>query len=120
MIVADPARITASPAAREAIATLRAARGGSLMFVQSGGCCGGSVPQCLPDGELIVGDRDVLLGVVDGCPFYIDERLDEAWGRPSLVLDVAPGYPEGFSLGAGAGTRFVTATPVDDAACQHG
>ena len=113
MIVADPAPIAATDAAREAIATLRAARGGSFMFVQSGGCCGGSVPQCLPDGELIVGDHDVLLGVVDDCPFYIDDRLDEAWGRPSLVLDVAPGHAEGFSLGAGDGTRFVTLPSAD-------
>jgi uncharacterized protein (DUF779 family) len=83
------------------------------MFVQSGGCCGGSVPMCYPLGELVVGDVDELLGEVDGCPFYIDHRLDAAWGHPALVLDVAPGDPEGFSLAAGPGERFVTTT--DDA-----
>ncbi len=94
-------RLTVTPEAREAISRLRAARGGPVMFVQSGGCCAGSTPMCFPDGELIVGDIDVLLGDIDGCPFYIDSRLDDAWGRDQLVLDVATGPPEGFSLAAG-------------------
>ena len=42
------ARITATPAAREAIRLLRAAGGGPVMFVQSGGCCAGSTPMCFP------------------------------------------------------------------------
>jgi uncharacterized protein (DUF779 family) len=105
---ADPARVEATPAAREAITRLRADRGEPVMFVQSGGCCAGSTPMCYPAGELIIGDIDVLLGEIDGCPFYIDSRLDEAWGRDRLVLDVAPGPPEGFSLAAGDDLHFVT------------
>jgi len=99
-------RITATPAARQAIAGLRA-RGGPVMFVQSAGCCGGSAPMCYRRGEFLLGAADVLLGEVDGCPFYIDQRLDAAWGRPRLMLDVAPGFAEGFSLPAGAGKHFV-------------
>ena len=45
-----PARITATPAARMEITRLRAARGGQVMFVQSGGCCAGSTPMCFPMG----------------------------------------------------------------------
>ena len=45
------ARITATPAAREAIRLLCAARGAPVMFVQSGGCCAGSTPMCFPAGE---------------------------------------------------------------------
>ncbi len=101
-------RIDATPAAREAIARLRAARGGALMFVQSAGCCAGSVPMCYPDGEFLVGDVDELLGDIEGCPFYIDKKLDVAWGCPEFVLDVEPGEPEGFSLAAGERLRFVT------------
>ena len=63
---------------------------------------------CFPDGEFIIGSHDILLGSVGGCPFYIDARLDEAWGHAQLTLDVAPGDPEGFSLSAGAGLHFVT------------
>jgi len=107
-----PARITATPAAREAIARLRAARGGPVMFVQSGGCCAGSTPMCYPMGEFILGDVDLLLGDVDGCPFYIDKRLDEAWHQDVFLLDVAEGEPEGFSLGAGEDLHFVTLSPA--------
>ena len=102
------ARIIATPAAREAIRLLRAARGGPVMFVQSGGCCAGSTPMCFPVGEFLIGDIDVLLGEIDGCPFYIDSRLDDAWGHHALVLDVSPGPAEGFSLGAGDNQHFVT------------
>ena len=103
-----PTRVTATEAAREAITALRATLGGSVMFVQSGGCCAGSTPMCYPDGELLVGDLDVLLGEIDGCPFYIDKRLDAAWHQDVFVLDVACGPPEGFSLAAGDGRHFVT------------
>ena len=71
-------RVTATPAARQAIAGLRA-RGGPLMFVQSAGCCGGSAPMCFRRGEFLLGAADVLLGEVEGCPFYIDRQLDCAW-----------------------------------------
>ena len=106
-----PARITATPAAREAITRLRAARGGPVMFVQSGGCCAGSTPMCFPEGEFVIGDVDVLLGDIDGSPFYIDKRLDEAWHQEQFLLDVAVGEPEGFSLAAGEDLHFVTLSP---------
>lgn len=108
----DPLRITATPAAREAISRLRAARGGPVMFVQSAGCCAGSTPMCFPMGEFNIGDIDVLLGEVDGCPFYIDERLDQAWHQDQFLLDVAAGGPEGFSLAAGDNLHFVTRSPA--------
>lgn len=101
-------RIAASPAAREAVKRLCAARGGPVMFVQSAGCCAGSVPMCFPEGEYLTGHGDLLLGTIAGCPFYIDRRLYEAWHSGQLVLDVAPGRPEGFSLAAGEGLHFVT------------
>ena len=103
-----PPRISATPAARDAVKRLCAARGGPVMFVQSAGCCAGSVPMCFPAGEFITGTHDLLLGDVEGCPFYIDAALDAAWHAPDLVLDVADGPPEGFSLGPGGGQRFVT------------
>ena len=111
-------RVSATPAARTALQCLRADRGGGrVMFVQSGGCCAGSTPMCFPDGEFLVGDKDILLGEIEGCPFYIDTALDAAWNTPEFVLDVADGEPEGFSLGAGDGRHFVVrsaACPVPD------
>jgi len=71
---------------------------------------------CFPAGEFIVGDFDLMLGVVEGCPFYVDARIYRSWGNGDLVLDVAPGDPEGFSLGPGGGMYFVTRRPgwLDD------
>jgi len=104
----SPARISATPAARKAIRRLRAGRGEALMFVQSAGCCAGSVPMCFPAGEFAVGGLDLLLGVIEGCPFYMDARIYRSWDDAELVLDVAPGEAEGFSLGPGHGLHFVT------------
>ncbi len=107
-----PTRITATPAARTAVAALRAARGAPVMFVQSGGCCAGSIPMCFPIGEFKIGSVDILLGDIDGSPFYIDKRLDEAWHQDVFLLDVAEGAPEDFSLGAGENLHFVTLSPA--------
>jgi uncharacterized protein (DUF779 family) len=63
---------------------------------------------CYPAGEFITGARDQLLGEIEGCPFYIDSALDTAWNWPDFTLDIEPGEPEGFSLGAGTGQHFVT------------
>lgn len=103
-------RVTATEAARKALEALRAAHGGPVMFVQSGGCCDGSDPMCFPGGEFALGEGDLLLGVLDGSTFHIDTDLYEALGRPHFVLDVEPGTPGGFSLAAGDGLRFVART----------
>lgn len=63
---------------------------------------------CYPEHEFLVGPGDLLLGEIEGSPFYIDRRLDQAWGESTFQLDVAPGGPEGFSLPAGLGGHFVT------------
>jgi uncharacterized protein (DUF779 family) len=86
----------------------RPACGQGLMFVQSAGCCAGSVPMCFPAAEFIVGDADLLARLIEGCPFYIDARIYQSWDNPQLVLDIAPGSPDGFSLGPGRGLHFVT------------
>ena len=102
----DGRRVVTTPAARQAIAAL-AARGGPVMFVLSGGCCGGTAPMCFRQGEFITGAGDLLLAEIGRCPFYVDARLYQAWGEPVLTLDVEPGFPEGFSLPAGDGMHFV-------------
>ena len=59
-----PVRVGITPEAAAVLRRLRA-RHGPLMFHQSGGCCDGSAPMCYPRSEFIVGDEDVLLGVVE-------------------------------------------------------
>jgi uncharacterized protein len=85
---------------------------GPVMFHQSGGCCDGSSPMCYPDGDFIVGDRDILLGVLDvgdaGVPVWISGPQFEAWKHTQLVIDLVPGRGGGFSLEAPEGFRFLS------------
>ncbi|MGY4719319.1 DUF779 domain-containing protein [Naumannella huperziae] len=93
-------------------------RHGPVMFHQSGGCCDGSAPMCYPQGEFIVGDRDVLLGVISagpgepGVPVWISGSQYELWKHTQLVLDAVPGRGSGFSLEAPEGQRFLTRSRV--------
>jgi len=104
-------RVTATPAALAALARLRERRGAVILF-QSGGCCDGSLPICLEQGELHIGDGDVLLGSVGGCPVYIDDRQFAVWKHTQLIIDVGPEEPEGFSLPAGDDQHFITRSRV--------
>ena len=99
--------IAVTPAALEVIHRLSAAQG-PLMFFQSGGCCDGSSPMCLMEGELPLSPQDVRLGEIAGMPFYIDSDQYERWGRPHITVDVSPGAAEGFSLEGLEGVHFVT------------
>ena len=103
-------RIVATDAAVAEIGRLKAEHG-SLMFFQSGGCCDGSSPMCFAEGELRIGSHDLLVGVVERCPFYIDAEQYERWGKPSFVLDVAPGEGSGMSLEGLHDLHFLVKTP---------
>jgi hypothetical protein len=100
-------RVLATDATLALIARLKA-RHGPLMFHQSGGCCDGSAPMCFPEGELLVGDSDVLLGEIDGCPFYMSAAQYDYWKHTQLIIDVVPGRGGMFSLEGPEGLRFLT------------
>lgn len=110
-----PSRALITAAAAELLARLQG-RHGALMFHQSGGCCDGSSPMCYPDGEFVVGDRDVLLALLDvgshvqpdGVPVWISGPQFDAWKHTQLVIDVVPGRGGGFSVEAPEGVRFLT------------
>ena len=105
------AGVVATDAALAAIARLTAGYG-KLMFFQSGGCCDGSSPICLHEGELLIGPNDLLLGEVGGAGFYIDAEQYRRWNRPQFVLDVSEGAAEGFSLEGLEGFHFVLRSPA--------
>jgi hypothetical protein len=85
-----------------------AAEHGPVLFHQSGGCCDGSSPMCYPQGEFIVGDRDVKLGEIGGAPVYIGADQFELWRHTQLIIDVVPGRGGMFSLDNGREQRFLT------------
>ena len=102
-----PPRVLITAAAADLLYRLRD-RHGPVMFHQSGGCCDGSSPMCYPAGEFLVGDRDVLLGVLCGAPVWISGPQFETWKHTQLVIDVVPGRGGGFSLEAPEGVRFLS------------
>ena len=104
-------RVLATEAALKLIETL-SARNGPLMFHQSGGCCDGSAPMCYPLGEFRVGQSDVKLGEIGGCPFYMSASQFEYWQHTQLTIDVVKGRGSGFSLEAPEGVRFLTRSRV--------
>lgn len=105
-----PSRALITDAAAELLRKIQG-RHGALMFHQSGGCCDGSSPMCYPDGDFIVGDRDILLSILDvgdGVPIWISGPQFDAWKHTQLVIDVVPGRGGGFSLEAPEGMRFLS------------
>ena len=103
----DTRKVTVTAEALAYIERLKAAHG-PLMFHQSGGCCDGSSPMCYPQGEFQVGQQDVYLGEIGGCPFYIGAAQYEYWKHTQLIIDVVPGRGSGFSLEGPLGVRFLT------------
>lgn len=108
---ADPSpRVVATESAIAEIGRLRAEHG-PLMLFQSGGCCDGSSPMCFRAGEFLLGPNDLLLGEVDGCPFYVDAEQYVRWNSPSFVLDIASGSGSGMSLEGLHDLHFVLDAP---------
>jgi len=100
-------RVKATDAALEIIRQLKAVYG-DLMFHQSGGCCDGSAPMCFQLGEFRTGASDVLLGALEGCPFYISRDQYEYWKHTQLIIDVSNGRGSSFSIEIPLGVRFIT------------
>ena len=68
--MATAVRVTATPEALAVIERLQAEHG-ALMFYQSSGCCDGSSPMCLVEGELLLSPVDICLGEVGGVGFHM-------------------------------------------------
>jgi len=99
-------RVSATPAARKLLEEIIADHG-PVLFHQSGGCCDGSSPMCYPRGDFIIGDRDVLLGMIGDTPFYIGAAQYEAWRHTELTIDAVDGRGGMFSLDNGRERRFL-------------
>lgn len=98
--------ISATPRAKAALDRLRAQHGEIILHV-TGGCCDARTPLCLRAGELRLGARDILLGIVDGVPVYEMQSTPEICYCTGIYeLDLTKGLPVGFSLDAGDGMRF--------------
>lgn len=101
------ARISATPAAEQLIKTLQS-QYGPVVFMQSGGCCEGSGPLCMPANEFHPAPSDVILGEVAGAVFYMSDSQYAFSENTHTLLDAVPGSGGSFSLECGSGMSFIT------------
>ena len=99
-------RVDATDKAKEVIDKLRAEHG-ELIFHQSGGCCDGSAPMCFAKDDFMIGSRDLLIGNIHGCDFYMSEDQFEYTKHTHLTIDVVEGRGSSFSLEIPLGLRFI-------------
>lgn len=100
-------RVSATPKALELIQKLTAEHG-AIVFFQSGGCCEGSVPLCLPANEFKPGASDVKLGEIGGAVFYMSDSHFSFAENMHTIVNVASGSSGSFSLDCGTGLAFFT------------
>jgi uncharacterized protein (DUF779 family) len=99
-------RVTVTARARVVIDQLREQHG-ELIFHQSGGCCDGSSPMCFQKGEFLLGSRDLCLGEIHGCRFYMAADQFEYYKNMQITVDVTEGRGSSFSLEIPLGLRFM-------------
>ena len=102
----DTQRVSVSDKAKAVIDQLREQHG-ELMFHQSGGCCDGSAPMCFEKGGFMIGSRDLLLGEIHGCNFYMASDQYEYMKNMHITVDVSEGRGSSFSLEIPLGLRFM-------------
>ena len=104
-------RVSVTDKAKSVIDTLRE-KHGELLFHQSGGCCDGSAPMCFAQGDFIIGSRDLCLGEIHGCKFYMAADQFEYYKNTHVCVDVSPGRGSSFSLEIPLGLRFMAVSRI--------
>lgn len=101
-------RVDSTQKANELIDRLREKHGTELMFHQSGGCCDGSAPMCFEVGDFMVGSRDLKVGEIHGCEFFMSPEQFEYMKNTHMTIDVVEGRGSSFSIEIPLGLRFIT------------
>lgn len=99
-------RVSVTDKAKAVIDQLRD-KHGALIFHQSGGCCDGSAPICFEKDDFLIGSRDLCLGEIHGCKFYMASDQFEYYKNMHLTIDVSQGRGASFSLEIPLGLRFM-------------
>lgn len=100
-------RLSATPSAIALIQKLTT-QYGAIVFFQSGGCCEGSVPLCMPSNEFKPSPSDVIVGDIEGAVFYMGHNHFQFSENTHTILDALPGSSGSFSLDCGSGMAFIT------------
>ena len=100
-------RVSSTAKANEIIDQLRKEHDCEVMFHQSGGCCDGSAPMCFEVGDFMVGSRDVKVGEIHGCEFFMAPEQFEYVKNTHLTIDIVKGRGSSFSIEIPLGLRFM-------------
>ncbi|CAI8219530.1 MAG: Uncharacterised protein [Arcobacter lacus] len=103
-------RVIASNEALEVIELLKKEHG-ELVFNQSGGCCDGTAPMCYEKDDFYVPSRNVKMGEIAQCEFFIDAQQFEYFKNCEVTVDVKKenaAFGNSFSLEIDMGYQFVT------------
>ena len=107
-------RLMATPEALKVIELLKNEYG-ELVFNQSGGCCDGTAPMCYEKKDFHVPSRNVKMGEVAGCEFFIDPEQFEYFRYSQIILDVKEekaAFGNSFSLEIDEGYQFITRSRI--------
>ncbi|OHD79899.1 MAG: UDP-glucose 4-epimerase [Sulfuricurvum sp. RIFCSPHIGHO2_02_FULL_43_9] len=107
-------RLSVTPEAVEVIEKLKK-ENGELVFNQSGGCCDGTAPMCYKKGDFYVPSRNVKLGEICGCEFFIDKDQFEYFRHSQITIDVKEeksAFGNSFSLEIDLGYQFITKSRI--------
>ena len=100
-------RVSATPSALALINRLTTEHG-PIAFLQSGGCCEGSGPICMPINEFNPSASDVILGEWKDATFYMGDSHFTFAENMHTILDATPNSSGSFSLDCGTGFAFIT------------
>lgn len=110
----DTRRVIATPEAIKIIKMLKD-KHGDLVFNQSGGCCDGTAPMCYEKGDFYVPSRNVKLGELCECEFFIDHEQFEYFRHSQIIVDVKEekgAFGNSFSLEIDYGYQFLTKSRI--------
>ena len=107
-------RVDVTPTAAAVIERLKEEHG-ELVFNQSGGCGDGTAPMCYEKGDFYVPSRNVKLGEICGCEFFIDKDQFEYFKHSFITVDVREeksAFGNSFSLEIDIGYQFITKSRI--------
>ncbi|RTL53160.1 MAG: DUF779 domain-containing protein [Rhodocyclaceae bacterium] len=100
-------RVMAAPEALDLLKVLKERYGPDLLFIQICGYCDHSSVYCYKVGEFMVSPQDVLIGRIDGVPYYVDASQHELFKRRQIIISVVKGDRSGdLSLEGTEGVIF--------------
>jgi len=107
-------RVIATPEALDVIEKLKHEYG-ELVFNQSGGCCDGTAPMCYEKKDFHVPSRNIKMGDVGRCEFFIDKDQFEYFRYSQIIVDVKEekaAFGNSFSLEIDEGYQFITRSRI--------